>query len=361
MREVYLDYPAAAMSVLTDDVARVFSIDSINNPSNWSFDYLLSIADGRIALADLLADSQARCPDEKWVLAGYSQGALVISEVLAQFPDYSRYGGVMLIANPANANDPNTLQTGTAVDETSGIGSYLYTSPIPADLNGLVLSECNYRDLVCDTASVVDRIVANLDSLPRDQVVAAEVDFATDVHTAGYDPTFLKISAQTIVEQLMGMPVPIESGLTLDVEPGVEFLEQLEVKPLRSGLLATWSLREGETVPPNENGLPGVLIATDGGVVGNLPIGRYTIDLDVRGEFDDHTRQVTLTINSGTPLSAGWYDVVDSASSASQQCADVLVVGAGTDDEGPGATTDDFRSVIVNRPGCRGGSEIPRG
>jgi len=46
-------------------------------------DFVSSAFDGINELRDVLRRENARCPDEKIILAGYSQGALVVHEALS--------------------------------------------------------------------------------------------------------------------------------------------------------------------------------------------------------------------------------------------------------------------------------------
>ncbi|MET0821130.1 MAG: cutinase family protein [Aeromicrobium sp.] len=86
-RYVALDYPAKAMSVLAGDFLGIYT------PAGSSWEYLDSIDAGVDALVEVLSSSERNCPNEKWVVGGYSQGALVVHQALARFTDTKRYAG----------------------------------------------------------------------------------------------------------------------------------------------------------------------------------------------------------------------------------------------------------------------------
>ncbi|WP_157732466.1 cutinase family protein [Cellulomonas sp. PSBB021] len=81
-----LPYPAAAMSVLADDFRQLIDL-GLPGTSDWS--YFRSIETGAQVLRERLSTARRTCPDQKWALIGYSQGAMVISEVLPSSPTRS--------------------------------------------------------------------------------------------------------------------------------------------------------------------------------------------------------------------------------------------------------------------------------
>lgn len=294
VREVYLEYPAAAVEVIGEDLER-----NLNNALNgipadqWVFHYLDSVDAGAIRLHNFLNEQAVRCPDEKWVLAGYSQGALIINMVLPQFADYSRYGGVFLLANPGQQEGQPATNLGTAPAAAYGIGNIVNPNlRIPSELNGLVFSECNIYDLVCDVGTLIESVVAGL------KTPAQLVDDGFAVHT-GYESSIIKYDSKGIVEQIMGMPVPLQNSYTITVDPGQEFSGSVGAKPTRASVDVTWRIKPGTTVPPGTVTDEGILIATNGSYVGQVPEGKHVVTLEAQGEFPEHNRTVTLTIQAG--------------------------------------------------------------
>ena len=335
VREVYVDYPAADVSVIGDDIGRF--IDTVANglPLD-SFDslYYSSIDAGATRLRSVLFDSWARCPNEKWVLGGYSQGALVVNMALADFPDYSRFGGVMLVANPAHSPNQHDHEMGTSTESAAGFGGAMFDLPVPNELIGLVHSECNSWDLACDTTSLAERAIAELMS-PSDAFA-----LGASIHTS-YNTAFLRLDAQPIVEQLLGMPVPVQDSYEIAVDPGVEFSGRVDVKPMRDGVDAVWSIADGTPIPPGTETEDGILVSTNGTYVGQVPEGRYVVELEVAGEFPDHTRTVPLTIVSGNPPPLPQPDYVYSYDAGNVAAGATITdyVGSDTDLVIPGTVT----------------------
>ncbi|MGX5681857.1 cell wall-binding repeat-containing protein [Schumannella luteola] len=294
VREVYLDYPAAAVEVIADDLQRNLDNALYGIPRDqWVWHYLDSIDAGAIRLHNFLAAQATRCPNEKWVLTGYSQGALVINMVLADFADYSRYGGVFLLANPGQKDSQPVTDLGTAPENAYGVGTLLWPDlTIPTELTGLVFSECDAYDAVCDIGTLIESVVAGI----RSPSELAGDGFA--VHT-GYQEGILRMDAQGIVQQIMGMPVPLQSSYTIDVDPGEEFSGSVGTKPVRDDVDVVWHIKPGTPVPPGSVTDEGIIVATNGTFVGQVPEGKFVVTLEAQGEFPDHNRSVSLTIRSG--------------------------------------------------------------
>jgi len=122
-------------------------------------EYFHSIWDGVFRLRDLLRGQSAACENQRFVLAGYSQGALVIHLALSEGllnDESNRILGVALIADPAKT--PNggelvwTLPYITDPDMNAAWGIYAkhFTSdPLPSFSTSRAVSICHTGDLVC--------------------------------------------------------------------------------------------------------------------------------------------------------------------------------------------------------------------
>jgi hypothetical protein len=142
VRLVYIDYTSA-------------SVWSIITPGQGPGYYLASIGDGEQRLRNVLNDSASRCPSEKWVIGGYSQGALVAHLVAAEYANTNQLASVDMLADPARSNQP--AQDGNELG-TAGIHDGIYTlthgqRPLPASWTGKMNSLCDSRDVVCDIGS----------------------------------------------------------------------------------------------------------------------------------------------------------------------------------------------------------------
>ena len=147
VREVYLDYPAIAA------LPQVFLPDFTSDTLRTQFD--TSVAAGVEQLVDTLIDSYQNCSDERWVLGGYSQGALVVhkSVQVLDGPASERVATLLLLANPARHEADDSQQLGTSTPSGHGIANAI-TDPLPAWAGVRTVSLCTIGDLVCEWASV---------------------------------------------------------------------------------------------------------------------------------------------------------------------------------------------------------------
>jgi hypothetical protein len=142
------------------------------NPMNYlDQDFFNSIYDGVSLLDGMIQDEVTYCPGEKIVLAGYSQGALVIHLELKQLsqnePGLITAGhlpAVALVADPGKVghgaeetweNDPNlyaNYEAGAGVTNADGIWTKFgmpNEGPLPTSVTGRTLAFCHNHDPVC--------------------------------------------------------------------------------------------------------------------------------------------------------------------------------------------------------------------
>lgn len=121
--------------------------------------FMDSVEDGADAAADQFEAFTERCPDTKVVLAGYSQGAMVIHRNLHDLADDPRVAAALLIADGDRLPGDTTVNLGTtALVPGNGMGvaqehSFLAsapTSPLPPELGARTVSVCDVGDPVCD-------------------------------------------------------------------------------------------------------------------------------------------------------------------------------------------------------------------
>jgi hypothetical protein len=122
--------------------------------------YLNGVAVGKKNTLALMTKAASSCPGQKFVLIGYSQGAMVMHQVLtalAATPQLlDRVALAVLIADPDRAGGQGVLEGGTASDGVTGVDTWLRRQalqsaiPIPASVRSRTASLCNSGDLVCD-------------------------------------------------------------------------------------------------------------------------------------------------------------------------------------------------------------------
>ncbi|WP_222271940.1 cutinase family protein [Modestobacter marinus] len=135
LQTVALDYTAA-------------SVLSFFVPPSGMSNYFGSIDHGVKELHKRLAEAQRDCGDQKIVLAGYSQGALVANMVARNARNVV---GVLLVADPGRVPKQTGKNLGSA---RSGYGVYQATGidlgSITTRRNAMVVELCNRGDVICD-------------------------------------------------------------------------------------------------------------------------------------------------------------------------------------------------------------------
>jgi len=124
--------------------------------------YFQGLAQGVTAARATLEQRARTCPYEHLVLAGYSQGAMVMHRIVQGLNRDGRTGilerlaGTILIADGDRMINDNTLRYGSAGQLFVGVGQYLRPvsgadpTLFPATLRSRIHSVCNARDVVCD-------------------------------------------------------------------------------------------------------------------------------------------------------------------------------------------------------------------
>lgn len=125
--------------------------------------FMNSVEDGTDATAKQFDAFTARCPDTKVVLAGYSQGAMVIHRNLHDLADDPHVAAALLIADGDRLPTDTTLNMGSTAYSTAAVPSagkgvaqehsFLAsapTSPLPPEIGARTVSVCDVGDPVCD-------------------------------------------------------------------------------------------------------------------------------------------------------------------------------------------------------------------
>ena len=122
-------------------------------------DFMDSVKEGADATATQFEAFTEQCPNTKVVLAGYSQGAMVIHRNLEDLADDPHVAAALLIADGDRLPVDTTIKLGsTAVVPTVGKGvaqehSFLASAPtstLPPAMGARTVSVCDVGDPVCD-------------------------------------------------------------------------------------------------------------------------------------------------------------------------------------------------------------------
>ena len=124
LAQVYLDYPAASLDDI--DTASVENV-VLGDESATAPAYVASVEAGVSELERLAAAEAQRCPDEKLLVVGYSQGAEVATRALGSGALDGNLLGAVLLGNPLHYDGQNVTELdGTASNRSYGLTAALY-------------------------------------------------------------------------------------------------------------------------------------------------------------------------------------------------------------------------------------------
>jgi hypothetical protein len=124
----------------------------------WS-GFIGSVDTGMAALDSQYASFVARCPNTKVVLAGYSQGAMVVHRSLAGLAESPNLGPVLLVADGYRMPENTTVKMGTVTTVPgAGMGvaqdwpilSHAPNELLPVSVGSRTIDVCDLGDPVCD-------------------------------------------------------------------------------------------------------------------------------------------------------------------------------------------------------------------
>ncbi len=162
---VYQSYQALAQQLAQE--GRTITAEAVNYPAedvpddagvgDW-LEYMGSVDAGTAALGGQYAEFTARCPESKVVLAGYSQGAMVVHRNLVTIGANPNMSAALLIADGDRHPDDTTVNIGTASTNPEKTGGAAQDWPIlahapailPANIGVRTISVCDAGDAVCD-------------------------------------------------------------------------------------------------------------------------------------------------------------------------------------------------------------------
>jgi len=120
--------------------------------------YMGSVDTGTAALGGQYAAFTAQCPNTKVVLAGYSQGAMIVHRNLAAIGADPNLAASLLIADGDRHPDDTTVNIGSASKDPQKTGGAAQDWPIlahapatlPLAIGSRTISVCDRGDAVCD-------------------------------------------------------------------------------------------------------------------------------------------------------------------------------------------------------------------
>lgn len=209
------------------------------------------------------------CPEERIVLAGYSQGAMVMHRVLNELdatksPILSRVDAAILIADGDRVSNDRTAFYGSASTKAEGVGLKLRkvsgssTQKFNAAVGSKVLSICNNNDPVCDSTGK-----------PTDLIWKY-------VHTGYTGTPPVQDAGVEAARTVLSTPAARPRAASLSGVVGQAFRYQYTADVL-SGFSLEWRLAAGALPPGITLGGTGLITGTP------TTVGAWTAQLQVRG------------------------------------------------------------------------------
>lgn len=259
LAQVYLDYPAVS---LDDMDANAIEQMVLPDASASAPAYEDSVDKGSAELQRLAVAEAKRCPSEKLLVAGFSQGAEVVTRALGSHNLDANLLGAVMLGNPMQYAGQNVSELdGTAANRSYGLSTALYylraassgtagqdksaqmkqlLTALFAMFNGTVdnrqlddamdalhatvpgtdapisYSACMKNDPVCDSAGALSRIMTGQSSLSQERAAGSQTH-------GSYTPSNLPNTLAAIDAKLATLPhsevhqAPAKTGLTLGV------------------------------------------------------------------------------------------------------------------------------------------------
>jgi hypothetical protein len=172
-----VDYPAVAVP------------DDDGGVGEW-LGFMGSVDTGAAALGKQYEAFVQQCPTSKVVLAGYSQGAMVVHRNLQALAASPNLAAVLLVADGDRRPDDPTLNLGTV----SGVPKHgkgvaqdwpiLAHAPavLPADIGARTISVCDLGDAVCDPDSDADEVSARAVAIHTSYARTPGLDWTAPLH-----------------------------------------------------------------------------------------------------------------------------------------------------------------------------------
>lgn len=259
------EYPAHGVETLIKDAI---------SPRNAYFDGLEA---GVRSTLEMVKSEAARCPQAQFVLAGYSQGAMVMHRVMNRLQDsnsvlVARIAGAALLADGDRVRNTRTHTVGTPASNAGGIGiaAVLGTKKdIIGPLAQRTWNVCTDNGLVCDFALGPADLVG-----PLYGSVLAKLVRGKNVHTGGAyraGSPAVHDAAVGIVQQVRATPKPFPVSIPAIKGASVSVLLRADV--LRSHSLE-WSVLPRLKMPA------GLTLSSKGVIAGKplqTPTGKTTV------------------------------------------------------------------------------------
>lgn len=258
LAQVYLDYPAVTLDDMSaTDVENMV----LPNSSGDTAAYTDSVDAGVAELERLATAEKQRCPSEKLLVAGFSQGAEVVTRALASGQLDDNLMMAILLGNPLHFDGQNISELdGTAANRSYGLSAalaYLHAQASTvsdenaddqmkqvlvalfslfegtvdnrqlddamdaagANISGtdapLTSSVCMSDDPVCDAAGALTRILTGTTSLAEEQANGSQTHSIYTPDALGNTLSAVDAKLAALPQVQVQEPSPARTGLTL--------------------------------------------------------------------------------------------------------------------------------------------------
>ena len=205
--------------------------------------YFTGLAKGVDVVDQLLRGKSVSCPNQQIVLAGYSQGAMVMHRLLQRFAvsptataTLQRVDAALLIGDGDRVKLDNTKNFGAFSSRTQGIGLYYLaqsksgTRSFATAVGRKVLTVCNSFDPICDSTS-------------------AAADFlSVQRHFSYAGGQTLASGASTAATYVLDVPLPTPRTISLTATRGIFLAHQLSAD-VSFGLNLQWGVVAPAVLP----------------------------------------------------------------------------------------------------------------
>ena len=234
--------------------------------------YFIGLSLGVDFVDQLLRSKSVSCPNQQIMLAGYSQGAMVMHRLLDRFAASTtgtailqRLDAAVLIGDGDRVKLDTTKNSGAFSADTQGIGLYYRSqsgsgiSRFAPTLGARVLTVCNSFDPICDSTSAIADflLVQRHFSYPGGQTLAS--------------------GASTAAINVLNVPLPTPRTVPLTATKGTFLAHQL-LADVSLGANIQWGVLSPAVLPP------GLSLSSGGYLRGTptvVPVG--TTPIQVRG------------------------------------------------------------------------------
>jgi hypothetical protein len=294
VEDIRLSLLSGLAGARTVDVASVeYPADPVSALPFSADEYFLGLGEGVDWADQTLRQRAVQCPHQHIVLAGYSQGAMVMHRLLERYAVVASAAGILrridtavLVGDGDRRRREGSESYGGYDDNRHGIGHAFPTQ------SGSTKKAPRYPEGLSVNIKQVCRAVDPVCTAPRNSRVVAE----WTAHLRYTGSPELAAAARSAVRDVLAVPLPTPRNVYLQPTVGSVFEHQLTAS-IDSAYRLEWALASAAQLPP------GLVLSSEGmisGAVDAAASGQTTVQ--VRGSVLGHfTDWETATLHWSSP------------------------------------------------------------